>query len=239
MLMHWHIGTSGWHYPHWIGRFYAADLAPGAWLAHYARHFDTVEINTSFYRLPAPGAIAQWLDATPDHFVFAAKASRFITHLKKLRQPEATLPPFLEVLTGLGTRHGPVLFQLPPRWRCNAERLMVFLDAWPAAIPCAFELRDPDWLRPEIYALLRARNAALCIYSLGGYTSPLLATADFAYLRLHGPDAPYRGCYSHAALKRWVAQVRRLNVNHAYVYFDNDEAAYAVRNALELKELVA
>ena len=100
MRMHWHIGTSGWHYPHWIGRFYAADLAPDAWLAHYARHFDTVEVNTSFYRLPTPGTIVHWLDATPDHFVFAAKASRFITHLKKLRQPEATLPPFLEVLTG-------------------------------------------------------------------------------------------------------------------------------------------
>lgn len=237
--MHWHIGTSGWHYPHWVGPFYAADQPPDAWLAHYARYFDTVEVNSSFYRLPTQKIVAGWLDATPDHFVFSAKASRFITHLKKLKQPEATLPRFLDVLAGLDTRRGPVLFQLPPRWRCNAERLAAFLDAWPAAIPCAFELRDPDWQRQEIYALLRARNAALCIYSLGGYTSPLLATADFAYLRLHGPDAPYRGRYSHTALKQWMAQVRRLNVDHAFVYFDNDEAGYAVRNALELKELVA
>ena len=239
MTMHWHIGTSGWHYPHWVGPFYAADQPPDAWLAHYARYFDTVEVNSSFYRLPTQKIVAGWLDATPDHFVFSAKASRFITHLKKLKQPEATLPRFLDVLAGLDTRRGPVLFQLPPRWRCNAERLAAFLDAWPAAIPCAFELRDPDWQRQEIYALLRARNAALCIYSLGGYTSPLLATADFAYLRLHGPDAPYRGRYSHTALKQWMAQVRRLNVDHAFVYFDNDEAGYAVRNALELKELVA
>jgi len=239
MLMHWHIGTSGWHYRHWIGHFYAADLAPDAWLAYYTRHFDTVEINSSFYHLPTPNTIAHWLDATPDHFVFAAKASRLITHLKKLNQPEATLPSFLEMLAGLGTRRGPVLFQLPPRWRCNTERLAAFLAAWPAAIPCAFELRDPDWQRPEIHALLRAHNVALCIYSLGGYTSPLLATADFAYLRLHGPDAPYRGRYSRTVLKQWVARVRRLGVDHAYVYFDNDEAAYAVRNALELKELVA
>lgn len=110
MTMHWHIGTSGWHYRHWIGRFYATDLAPDAWLTYYARYFDTVEVNSSFYRLPTPNVIAHWLDVTPDHFVFATKASRFITHLKKLKQPEVTLPPFLDVLTGLGARRGPVLF---------------------------------------------------------------------------------------------------------------------------------
>lgn len=237
--MHWHIGTSGWHYRHWAGHFYPADLAAGAWLDYYARHFDTVEINSSFYGLPASSTIAGWLDATPDHFVFAVKASRFITHLKKLKQPEVSLPPFLKVLYRLGARRGPALIQLPPRWHSNAERLAAFLETWPVELPCAFELRDADWERPEIYALLHARNAALCIYDLGGYTSPLLATAGFAYLRLHGPDAPYRGRYSRAVLKQWVAQVRRLEVKHVYVYFDNDQAAYAVRNALELKELVA
>jgi uncharacterized protein YecE (DUF72 family) len=237
--MHWHIGTSGWHYQHWVGHFYPPDLASDAWLDYYAGHFDTVEINNSFYGLPTSTTIAHWLDATPDHFVFAAKASRLITHLKKLKQPEITLPPFLNVLHKLGARRGPALIQLPPRWHSNGERLAAFLEAWSAELACTFELRDADWQRPEIYALLQMRNAALCIYDLDGYTSPLLATADFTYLRLHGPGTAYRGRYSRAALKQWVAQVRRLDVEHVYVYFDNDEVAYAIRNGLELKELVA
>lgn len=239
MAMQWHIGTSGWHYRHWAGNFYPADLAPDAWLAFYARQFDTVELNNSFYGFPSASAIAHWLDAAPEHFTFSVKANRRITHLKKLMQPELTVPPFLEVLAGFNIRRGPVLFQLPPHWRCNAERLAAFLEFWPSEIACAFELRDPDWQREEIYALLRARNAAFCIYQLGGITSPLIATADFSYVRLHGPDGPYRGRYRRAALQQWAAQLGELDVNHVYVYFDNDEAAYAVHNAIELKELVA
>lgn len=239
MKVKWHIGTSGWHYRHWIGNFYPVDLAPGEWLAFYAEKFNTVELNNSFYGFPTATAIAHWLDATPEHFTFSVKANRRITHLKKLLQPENTLPPFMEVLAGMDTRRAPVLFQLPPHWRSNEERLGEFLNAWPSDRPCAFELRDPDWQREEIYALLRAHNAAFCIYDLGGFTSPFIATADFAYVRLHGPGAPYRGRYSASTLRQWMIQLQRLDVKHIYVYFDNDEAAYAVSNAIELQGFVA
>jgi uncharacterized protein YecE (DUF72 family) len=237
----YHIGTSGWHYRHWQGPFYPSSLAPHDWLSFYARQFDTVEINASFYRLPTLAAVRGWRAATPAGFRFALKASRYITHMKKLRAPRASLRAFLGAAHAFGNQCGPLLFQLPPRWGCDVRRLAAFLDALPRAHECAFELRDPGWHRPQVYALLRRHNAAFCIYQLAGFESPHLITADFAYVRLHGPRAQaYGGAYSERALAAWAAEIRSWRrLRRVYVYFDNDEAGYAVRNAATLRRLLA
>lgn len=234
------IGSSGWHYAHWRGVFYPADLRPQQMLAFYARHFDTVEVNNTFYRLPAVSTVRAWHDKTPPGFCFAVKASRYITHMKKLKQPHAGLARMTPVLKALKEKRGPVLFQLPPRWKKNTELLAQFLAALPEDLSCAFEFRDPSWHHPEVYAALNGHNAAFCIFDLAGFCAPLEISADFAYVRLHGPDGAYAGCYSKRALRGWAERIRGWShLKQVYVYFDNDQAAYAVRNALELKELLA
>jgi uncharacterized protein YecE (DUF72 family) len=231
-----HIGTSGWSYAHWRGTFYAADQPASGMLAAYTQRFATVEINTSFYRLPAPDTVRHWRGETPSDFCFAAKASRYLTHLKKLSEPEDPLARFLGRLEILGEKLGPVLFQLPPHWACDLERLAAFLRILPAQHRYAFELRDPSWHQPAVYRLLREHHAAFCIYELAGFQSPLEVTTDIIYIRLHGPEGRYAGCYDHDALDGWAARLCgwRGQVRAIYCYFDNDEAGYAPRNALEL-----
>jgi uncharacterized protein YecE (DUF72 family) len=234
-----HIGTSGWVYPHWRGVFYPDTLPEPAWLAHYARYLASVEVNRSFYRLPTAEQFAAWRQATPPGFVFAVKASRYITHLKKLMAPETTLPPLLAAVAGLEEKLGPLLFQLPPRWRPDPGRLQVFLEALPAGVRAAFELRDARWHSDAVLNLLEAHGAAFCVYELAGFVSPRAVTADFAYLRLHGPGAAYGGRYGRWALAAWADWLRSQKVAAAYVYFDNDEAGYAVQDALDLEAMLA
>jgi uncharacterized protein YecE (DUF72 family) len=178
---------------------------------------------------------------TPSGFVFALKASRYITHMRKLRAPRATTRALFKVAHALGPKCGPILFQLPPRWRCDLPRLAAFLRTLPTRYDYAFEFRDPSWHRPEVYALLRRHHAAFCIYHLAGFESPHVRTAAFAYVRLHGPAAHgYGGSYSDAALAAWVEEIRGWKaLQRVYVYFDNDEAGYAVRNAQQLGRLLA
>jgi len=233
-----HIGTSGWVYAHWRRLFYPDEMPESEWLAFYARHFGSVEINRSFYRLPTRENFAAWRNGTPNDFVFAVKASRYITHMKKLKEPEQTLPPLLEAVVGLGEKLGPMLFQLPPSWHVNAARLRAFLQALPRGLKVTFELRDPSWHTQEILDLLAEFNAAFCVYDIGGFASPRVTTADFAYLRLHGPGEAYCGLYGTVALGNWAAWLGRQNVQEAYVYFDNDQAAYAARDALELRAML-
>jgi uncharacterized protein YecE (DUF72 family) len=234
------IGTSGWHYPHWRGPFYPADLPAGQMLEFYVRHFSSVEVNNSFYRLPTSAALQSWRNTTPNDFCFAVKASRFLTHMKKLKDPETGLAKFLARVEQLGERLGPVLFQLPPRWRCNLERLACFLAALPEGRSYSFELRDPSWHVPNVYCLLGHHNVAFCIYELSGFQSPLQITADFVYVRLHGPEGAYQGSYSTASLEAWARRLREWGsgLKGVYVYFDNDQAGFAARNALELKRLL-
>ena len=236
------VGTSGWQYKHWSGRFYPDKTPPGRMLdAYLACGFDTVEVNNSFYRLPIATAVDRWRDASPDDFVFAVKGSRFLTHMKKLKDPDAGLARFLPLIERLGPKLGPILFQLPPRWGPDLERLEAFLDALPKSHRYAFELRDESWHIPEVCALLRNRNAAFCAYEIAGHKSPIEITADFAYVRLHGPtDRAYEGGYSAAQLRRWATRIRgwRESLDAVYVYFDNDDSGYAPRNALELKGLL-
>ena len=233
------IGTSGWHYKHWRGAFYPERLPASEMLGFYCQHFDTVELNATFYRLPPAGAAAQWKKNTPPGFCFSAKGSRFITHMKKLRDPDLALDRFFERIQGLGRKLGPIVFQLPPQWPVDADRLREFLEALPRRRRYAFQFRNETWHTPEIYRILTRRNAALCIFHLAGFQSPVELTADFTYIRLHGPGGKYQGSYDDAALRVWAGWIENWRLPASYVYFDNDQAGYAPRNALRLKEILA
>ena len=235
------IGTTGYHYRHWLGTFYPKDLKPPQMLSHYLRHFDTVELNNSFYRLPTEAAFDCWREAVPEGFVFAVKGSRFITHNKKLKDPENALTNLLPRAERLGNKLGPILWQLPPRWRLNAERLEEFLEALPKKFRYAFEFREASWHNPEIFALLRRHNAAYCIYQLAGYHTEHEITADWTYIRLHGPtEHKYAGSYSAEQLAHWAEWIAEHSerLSAIYIYFDNDQAGYAAHNAMRLRELV-
>jgi len=236
-----HIGTSGWHYDHWRGPFYPQELSKGSFLEYYAGSFTTVEINNSFYHVPSTQTLINWRDTVPEVFVFAVKASRYITHLKKLKDPEKPLSTFLKTVTVLGDKLGPILFQLPPRWRFNLERLEEFLGSLSPDYRYAFEFRDTSWFNDVTRSLLAEHGAAFCIYELSGKQSPKDVTADFVYVRLHGPAGAYQGKYDKAVLSGWAGAFFALADQgmEVFCYFDNDEAGYAAENALQLKEMVS
>jgi uncharacterized protein YecE (DUF72 family) len=236
-----HIGTSGWHYSHWKGSFYPEGLADFLMLQEYAGHFLTVEINNSFYRLPAAGTFEEWREAVPSGFVFAVKASRYITHMKKLKDTEQAVSLLLERARFLAEKLGPILFQLPPRWSLDIDRLRSFLELLPKGYRYAFEFRDPSWFAPEVYEALSGIGAAFCIFDLNGMLSPKEVTSDFVYIRLHGPDGPYRGKYESETLAGWAGAIStwRREGRDVYCYFDNDEAGYAPQDALRLLNMLA
>jgi uncharacterized protein YecE (DUF72 family) len=209
-------------------------------LAYYVEKFDTVELNNTFYKLPSEAGLLNWRDSTPRDFLFAVKGSRFLTHMKKLKDAEQGLARFLEPVEKLESKLGPILFQLPPKWTVDIERLAGFLEILPRYHRYAFEFRNQTWDTPKIYDLLGRYNAGYCIFDLAGYSSPLTVTADFAYVRLHGPGGKYQGTYSDAALKKWARQLKTWHerLKAVYVYFDNDDSGYAPHDALRLKALV-
>jgi uncharacterized protein YecE (DUF72 family) len=236
------IGTSGWHYKHWVGAFYPNKMPASRMLEYYIREFDTVELNNSFYKLPDFKTFACWRDATPEGFEFAVKASRFITHNKKLKEPQNALANFLPRAEALCAKLGPILFQLPPGWKINLERLDEFLSVLPRYHRYAFEFREPSWHVPETMNLLRRYNAAYCIYQLAGFHTDIEVTADWAYVRLHGPDSgKYQGTYERSSLQNWAERIAKWSseLKSVYVYFDNDQAGYAAHNAMELKRLIS
>jgi uncharacterized protein YecE (DUF72 family) len=239
---HIYIGTSGWHYKHWVGRFYPSEMDSKDFLGHFIKSFSTVELNNSFYHLPLKQTFRNWYKATPPGFIFAVKGSRYITHIKRLSAPQETTPKFFEVIVPLKEKLGVILFQLPPRWKPNPERLEEFLKGCPRKYRYTFELRDPSWFTEEIYAILRKYNAAFCMYDFNGLLSPQIITADFIYIRFHGPDGKYRGKYSDGFLKKWAKDFirwRKEGIKDIYCYFDNDDSAYATEDALKLSRLVA
>lgn len=210
-------------------------------LDFYVQHFDTVELNNSFYRLPNETAFDNWRKSTPPDFVFSLKASRFITHVKKLKDPEDASQNFLHRARRLGPKLGPIVFQLPPRFKVNIERLEILLRQLPRKFRYVFEFRDLTWITPEINELLKKFNAAFCIYELAGYHSPITVTADFAYVRLHGPTPnKYQGSYSEDRLRQWSRQINEWSKTLAavYIYFDNDQAGFAAQNAMTLKRML-
>jgi uncharacterized protein YecE (DUF72 family) len=235
------IGTSGYHYKHWVGRYYPADIKPANMLAHYLRDFDTVELNNTFYQLPNESTFDTWRNNTPPGFLYAVKGSRFITHMIKLKDPQRGLTNFMPRAERLGKKLGPVLWQLPPGWKANVERLEEFLAQLPPEHRYTVELRNETWMTDEVCEVLRKYNAAFCIYELAGYMSPMEITADWTYIRLHGPTHfKYQGSYSDDQLAMWADQIREWSkkMKAIYVYFDNDDSAYAVYNAMTLKRML-
>lgn len=233
------IGCSGYHYKHWKGPFYPERFPPSRMLDFYVKRFDTVELNTTFYRLPPKTAVEEWRAGSPPGFVFAAKGSRFITHMKKLKDPALALDRYFDGVAPLGDKLGPIVFQLPPFWECNLDRLREFLIALPDGHRYAFEFRNPTWHSPDVYALLERHNAAFCPFDIAGFQSPILTTADFAYVRLHGPGpGKYQGSYPDETLAKWERYVEnwRETLRAVYIYFDNDMSGFAVRDALALRK---
>ena len=236
-----YIGTSGWHYKHWKGLFYPAGMQARDYLDHYLRYFHTVEINNSFYRLPAYETFANWRASVPEGFVFAVKANRYITHMKKLKDPQQSFGNFMQQVVALEEKLGPILFQLPPRWHCDPARLQQFLEALPAGLQYTFEFRDPTWYNEAVYDLLRQHQAAFCIYDLEQQQSPVMVTAGFVYIRLHGPEGRYNGSYSDEVLASWATAARswQQQGRSVYIYFDNDIGGHSVADAQRLQNLVS
>jgi len=234
--LNYYIGTSGWHYEHWWVRFYPEKLAKTKWLEFYASHFATVELNNSFYRLPSEAAFAVWRDSTPPNFTFAVKVSRFITHIKRLRDTGDAVDKFITRAKILGDKLGPLLYQLPPNMHRNDERLQSFLSTLPRGLRHVVEFRHQSWLEEEVFQVLHKYNTGFCVFDMPSMTCPLVATADFAYIRFHGSSGLYSSCYSDEELAAWARRLANLarNLKAVYIYFNNDAEAFAVKNALTL-----
>lgn len=235
-----YIGTSGWHYKDWRGPFYPAGMQQRDYLDFYLQFFRTVEINNSFYRLPSPETFTAWNRAVPEDFIFSVKASRFITHMKKLKDPQQSLQRFMQQVVFLKEKLGPILFQLPPLWKLDLARLKDFLQALPPYYRYTFEFRHPEWYHEKVYELLRDHHAAFCIYELARHTSPMEITADFVYVRLHGPGEKYQGSYPVPVLREWAEKAFEWQEKgkEVFIYFDNDQFAYAALNARTLKGMI-
>jgi uncharacterized protein YecE (DUF72 family) len=233
------IGCSGWQYRHWRGDFYPAELPQSRWLEYYAERFDTVEINNSFYRLPEAATFRSWKSRAPRGFVYAVKASRFLTHMKKLKDPDDPLRLFFSRADHLGRTLGPVLYQLPPHWPVNIERLETFLRALPRRRRHAIEFREPTWYSDDVLALLERHRVALCLHDMPGSASGQHAIGPFVYVRFHGTSR-YSGSYSDPALARWADwMAARLREGRAvYAYFNNDVGGHAPRDATRLREMI-
>jgi uncharacterized protein YecE (DUF72 family) len=212
------VGTSGYNYPEWRGTFYPEKFPTNAMLGYYAERFVTVEINYTFYRMPNAKTVAGWGRETPPEFTFTLKAPQRITHFARLRDVDEPLAYFLDTTAGLGDKRGPLLFQLPPNFRKDTERLADLLARLPTGIRAAFEFRHASWLEDEVYERLRAANAALCVADSADATTPLVATADWGYLRLRDEG------YEDAQLQRWADWIRGQPWQDAFVYFKHEEA---------------
>jgi len=237
MAFHYYIGTSGWHYDHWRDRFYPEKLSKPQWLEFYASHFTTVELNNSFYRLPSEAAFTTWYNSSPTNFIFAVKVSRFITHIKRLKNSEEAVENFITRAKILKEKLGPLLYQLPPNMHRNDVVLASFLSNLPQGMKHVIEFRHQSWLEEEVFKILRKYNIGLCIFDMPSFTCPLVATADFAYIRFHGSSGLYSSCYSDEELANWAKGLASLatNLKAAYIYFNNDAEAFAVRNAKTLR----
>ncbi|GEN28086.1 hypothetical protein HVA01_17320 [Halovibrio variabilis] len=231
------LGTSGYQYRDWKGRFYPQDMPQKAWFDYYAEQFDTVEINNTFYNLPTAETFDNWREAAPEGFEYALKFSRYGSHIKRLKDPEKSIPAFVEVAERLEKHLGPILLQLPPRWRVRPERLDTFLEQVPGKWRWVVELRDPSWFNEDVYEVLRKHAAALCIHDMLE-DHPRVMTADWTYLRFHGDN--YAGSYSSQFL---VAEARRVveqlqNGRDVYIYFNNTKQACGAQDALKLKRYI-
>ena len=235
------IGTSGWQYRDWRGTFYPQDLAVRAWLEAYADRFATVESNNAFYRLPERRTFEDWARRTPDDFLMAVKVSRFLTHIKRLAEPEEPVKRFRDRVAGLGPKLGPVLIQLPPQMRANNDRLQATLDEFPSDVRVAVEFRHASWFTDETQRILTDRSVALCLADRRAVLTPLWRTAPWTYLRFHEGRARPRPCYGRAALAAWADRLASSWTpdEDCFVYFNNDPRGCAPRDAARFARLAA
>jgi uncharacterized protein YecE (DUF72 family) len=234
------IGTSGWHYDSWRGRFFPRELRIKDQLHYYATQFRTTELNGVFYRTPTEEAVRGWRDQTPDDFIFAWKASKFITHWKRLSERSENSLELLENrLSLLGRKAGPILFQLPPQFSLNEERLASFVKMLNRKRRYAFEFRHSSWYTLRVFRLLSQENMALCISDHADAPAPWKRTADFVYVRGHGPGGRYKGHYTPQTLARWQKAIKswRSRGFDVYVYFDNDQKSAAPLDGLRLQAM--
>lgn len=240
------IGTSGFNYKHWGGGvFYPAELKQSEWLKYYSQSFDTVELNTTFYRLPQKSVFESWRKQTPDNFIFAVKGNRFITQQKKLKDPSEPIKKFFDSARGLGNKLGIVLWQLPPNFSANSERLREFCETLrrnsvAKNVQHAFEFRHESWFSEEIYGILRQFGYALCVADSPVWPLAEIVTADYVYIRFHGGHELYGSNYSNAELKNWAKKIEKwlAEDKDIYAYFNNDAYGYAVQNAKKIKALL-
>jgi uncharacterized protein YecE (DUF72 family) len=231
------VGTSGWQYSSWKGVFYPADVPQRAWLAYFAERFPTVEVNNSFYMLPKPTSFERWRDSTPEGFVITVKASRYITHIRRLREARDAVQTFWSRARLLGPKLGPVLFQLPPRFVADVELLRDFVDALPDGIRAAFEFRDRSWERDEVYEVLDRAGAAFVLADRPGARVPDVVTGGWSYVRFH-QGRPGTADYPREKLRRWAARIASTPAATTYVYFNNDPGGAAVRDATTLTAML-
>ena len=235
------IGTSGWHYGHWQDRFYPDNLPKSRWLEFYAQYFDTVEINNTFYHLPKEQTFQNWHKQAAKSFLYTVKANRYITHIKRLNDPQDSLNRFFERASLLKDNLGPILYQLPPNFHKDLDRLRAFLLALPKNRIAVFEFRHDSWFSEDTYSLLKDFNAAFCIHDMPGSPSPKVITSDTIYLRFHGPTDRYAGNYTERQLHacaNWLKPHLK-TASTFFAYFNNDANAYAVNNALEFRKILS
>lgn len=234
------IGCSGWQYKHWRGDFYPADVPTTKWFEYYAARFDTVEINNTFYRLPERETFASWAFRAPMRFLFAVKASRFLTHMKKLKDPEESIDRLFTRMRALRKHLGPVLYQLPPGWKVDRARLEHFLQALPKDVQHVVEFREPSWYADDVAATLERYGVARCLHDMKGSATGRERVGPFVYVRFHGASGTYTGAYPADRLERWAEwldEQRRQGID-VYAYFNNDVGGHAPRDAVTLRRFL-
>ena len=235
-----HVGCSGWQYKHWRGDFYPPEVPTARWFEYYAARFDTVEINNSFYRLPEAETFARWRERAPMRFLFAVKASRFLTHMKKLKDPEEPVERLFTRMRQLGNRLGPVLYQLPPNFKLDLGRLEHFLHTLPRDVRHVLEFREPTWYADSVLALLEQHGVALCLHDMKGSATGRERIGPFVYVRYHGASGTYSGGYTRDRLERWAEWLHdeRRAGSDVFAYFNNDVGGHAPRDAVSLRQLL-
>ncbi len=234
------VGTSGWSYRHWRGIFYPDRLPQRRWLAHYMEHFDTVEVNSTFYHLPRESTMDSWREQAPDGFLYALKASRFITHAKLLSGAREALREFVRLARMLQHHLGPILYQLPPRFKRDLRTLEAFLKLLPQDLVSVFEFRDESWYGEDVFELLEEHGACFCAHDMPGIPTPRRGTGPVAYVRFHGPGRRYTGAYPEELLAEWAEWMagQRQAGRSVHAYFNNDIGGHAVHDARALCGLV-
>jgi len=234
------IGTSGWYYNHWKELFYPAELPKSKWFEYYAGHFDTVEINNTFYHQPKQESIKRWQRLAPEHFIYSVKANRYITHIKRLKDSAEPLDRFFEGVCLLKRKLGPILYQLPPNFHKDLDLLRSFIKLLPKNQAGVFEFRHKSWYCGDTYKLLDKFGVGFCVHDMPDIVSPRIVTGDIIYIRFHGSTGRYEGNYSKSALQNWAKWLKEhtKEVRNVYAYFNNDIDANAISNAKTLKELL-